>query len=132
MSIRRRLSCGEAVALPPPVGVSHLDISDHESDQKRKKVVRFLTSAASLGGPISTRRVPGGAPEGLGLGGLVGDAVHVGVAAALRRGSRSRGRGGGGVTQRRLAVRGLRRGGVVSRWAWATFSLGAGKETQKS
>lgn len=55
------------------------------------------------------------------------DAVHVGVAPALRGGGRGGGgRGSGDVTQRWLAVRRLGSGGIVPRRAWAPLPLGAG------
>lgn len=47
------------------------------------------------------------------------------MAAALRSGGG--GCGGGGIAQRWLAVGGLRRGRVVSRRAWAAFSLSAAR-----
>lgn len=82
-------------------------------------------STAAFGGPLAPGCVPRGASERLRL---VGDAVHVRVAPALRgrgRRGRRRGRGGRDVAQRRLAVRGLRGGRVVSQRARAAFALGA-------
>lgn len=83
--------------------------------------LKLITSTAAFSWPVTSRRVPGGASEWLGL---VWDTVHVRVAPALWGGGWSSGSGGRNVAQCWLAVGGLRSRRVVARWARATLSLG--------